>query len=182
MLAYEMAQQLSAQGREVDLVAVIDTGAIRLGNGASWHLLRNAFGFLCNLPYWIIDDILQTHPRDLVTRIRRQIRAMRKGRGAIYSSVSSKGQELEDLFDIGHASSSYRELMESNLQAFQQYTPKPYSGRITLLRALLGPCSIRMRPTLDGVNSPTAESRSRGSPATTTASCKSRWSERWPRS
>ncbi len=135
MLAFEMAQQLTAQGREVDLASIIDTGAIRIGNGPTRHFLRDAFGFLRNLPYWIIDDILQTRPRDLIARLRRQIRAMRKGRGAIYASLSSKGQELEDLFDIGHASSNYRGLMEANLQAFQRYTPKPYSGRITLLRA-----------------------------------------------
>ena len=140
MLAFEMARQLSAEGREVDLAAVIDTGAIRVGAGASGHVLQNALGFLRNLPYWVLDDFLQTRPRDMVARVRRQIRAMRSGRGAVHpSSTSSRGLELEDLFDVGRASDGYRRMMQANLRAFQEYTPKPYPGRITLLRARARP-------------------------------------------
>ncbi len=101
---------------------------------------QKALGFLRNLPYWVIDDFLQTRPRDMVARVRRQIRAMRNGRRAIHSSPSSsRGLELEDLFDVGHASDGYRRLMEANLRAFQEYTAKPYTGRITLLRARARP-------------------------------------------
>ena len=140
MLAYEMARQLSAEGREIDLVAIIDTGAIRVGKGPSGHSLRRAAGFLRNLPYWVIDDFLQTRPRDMVARIRRQIRALRNGRRAYHLSLSSsQGLALEDLFDISRASNKYRQLIEANLQAFQEYTPKPYPGRITLLRARARP-------------------------------------------
>ncbi len=44
MLAFEMARQLSADGREVDLAAIIDTGAIRAGSGASGHVLPESLG------------------------------------------------------------------------------------------------------------------------------------------
>jgi amino acid adenylation domain-containing protein len=148
-VAYEMAQQLQAAGHAVDLVAIIDTGARRRPNGQDARPLRRALNFLCNLPYWISDDLLQTSAREMLGRIHRKVRAMWKGRSDVNSSfTASLSLELEDLFDLGGASGAYRAMMEANLKAFQEYTPQPYKGRITLLLARARPLFSSYEPDL----------------------------------
>ncbi len=47
--------------------------------------------------------------------------------------------ELDDIFDVNRLPPKYVKMMESNLRAFREYTPKHYSGRLTLFRASTRP-------------------------------------------
>jgi thioesterase domain-containing protein len=97
--------------------------------------------FLANLPHWFSDDFMKTGPKEMLNQFRRKLRAVRQGRSAIFSlnTTTSQAFALEDLFDIKGGSSSYRDMMEANLRALRTYKPKPYPGRITLLRARARP-------------------------------------------
>ncbi len=61
MLALEIAQQLMSSGHHVALLGVLDTGPFRRDReGAS---RPPAFYYYTgNLYYWIVDDLLKTHP------------------------------------------------------------------------------------------------------------------------
>ncbi len=140
-LAFEMARQLSERGSQVNLLAIIDTSPSRPPTRSFLQRFRQPGAFLRNLPYWFIYDFLRTHPREMIARLRRKIQALRGERGSLSHLLSHSSQqlELEHLFDIGAMSTSYREMLEANLQAFREYSPKPYPGRITLLRARARP-------------------------------------------
>ncbi len=186
MVAFEMAQQLLAKGRQVKLLAVIDVGPTEIGEtvGPRRSALGVLVSFLRNLPHWFIHDFVKTGPRELLAQIRRKVRAVQSGRSTIFSFSTTTSQTiaLEDLFDIKGGASSYRDMMEANLRAFSAYMPRPYPGRITLLRACTAPCSVRMIWIWAGAVGPRAVWRSGKFPATITASWTSRMSRNLPNS
>ena len=134
LLAYEMARQLFARGQSVALLALIDTTPRPFRSDAvgAWRILSNAM-------FWLLDDLLQTGPKELVARFRRHARATRKAQRSFFSAFPSTQIELEALFPVDHLPPSYRAAMEANLQASRQYVCQPYAGRVTLLRARTRP-------------------------------------------
>ncbi len=137
VLAYETARQLVDRGRQVKLVAVIDTGLC----GDRPPTLAAAFGIslaiVRNLPSWVLDNILRTEPNGFIAGLNNHLQMLAKRGSRILSSGGSMPckSELEDIFDVNRLPPKYVKMMESNLRAFREYTPKHYSGRLTLFRA-----------------------------------------------
>ena len=137
VLAYETACQLVDRGRQVKLVAVIDTGLSpdRLPTIAGCFGISLAI--VRNLPNWVLDNILRTEPKGFMAGLNNHLQMLGKRGSRIFSSGSSMPwkPELGDLFDVNRLPPKYVKMMESNLRALREYTPKHYSGRLTLFRA-----------------------------------------------
>jgi thioesterase domain-containing protein len=140
-LAYETARQLSARGREVKLLAVIDTGPWRRKNFTLASVLGTSIAILRNLPAWVSDNLLRTQSRGFFGSLRQHFRTLSTRGGRILSSGrwASWKPELEDFFDVSRLPEDYRQMMEMNLRAFREYVPKPFPGKVTLLRARTRP-------------------------------------------
>jgi amino acid adenylation domain-containing protein len=122
-VAFEMAQQLVAQGEKVALLALLDTikgnaikqVATRDRLSAHWsNLLQHG-------PAYILNKVQE----NMKGRIEKLEHSHRKMCCKFYQSIGRPlPDELQDM--------TYREL---NKQASSQYVPKVYPGRLTLFRA-----------------------------------------------
>jgi thioesterase domain-containing protein len=139
VLAYETACQLVDRGRQVKLVAVIESGLCR----DRPPTLAGAFGISLaiarNLPGWVLDNILRTEPNGFIAGLQNHLQMLGKRGSRMLSSGSLIPSTPEDLFDVSRLPPNFVHMMESNLRAFREYTPKHYSGRLTLFRASTRP-------------------------------------------
>jgi thioesterase domain-containing protein len=141
VLAYETACQLVDRGRQVKLVAVIDTGVSR----DRVPTLAGSFGIslavVRNLPNWVVDNILRTEPKGFIAALNNHLQTLGKRGSRVLSSGSSMPckPEIGDIFDVNRLPPKYVKMMESNLHALCEYTPKHYPGRLTLFRARTRP-------------------------------------------
>ncbi|HEY0735912.1 MAG TPA: amino acid adenylation domain-containing protein, partial [Herpetosiphonaceae bacterium] len=126
LVAYEMAHQLTAQGEEVALLALIDTWAPRDEAAPAVDpttLLR-----------WFAIDLGRTVGADLA------------GSVDVLSALPPE-QQLAYVLDQARASGAlppdlgerelraYLDVFTASLRAMQDYRPRPYAGRVTLFRA-----------------------------------------------
>ena len=147
-VALEIAQQLVSTGRQVGLLGAIDSGPFRQDKYDWRHF--SIYLFIHNMYNWIIDDLLKTHPREILERVRRKIRRSAKRMGIISSSLpaSSPLNRLGSWLDLERLPDQYRSLVETNYLAWQSYVPRPYPGRVTLFRARTRPILHSLRPDL----------------------------------
>jgi thioesterase domain-containing protein len=125
VLAYEMAQQLTALGEKVELVMMVDT--YNLGTVSRRKLRWQApLHFLQNL--WF-------HSANLAL-------ARGQGRGKFLrdkldTSIARLGIRLRAAYHGLRRRNNYPHLMVKKLndQAALQYVPQPYSGRVAVIRA-----------------------------------------------
>ncbi|HEY1376788.1 MAG TPA: thioesterase domain-containing protein, partial [Gemmataceae bacterium] len=141
-VAFEMARQLQARGEAVGLLAVVDQRS-HPGRSRAPVRLRFVGEFLKNVPRWVWYDLCEAGPAALVTRLRLRARALlprpgrrRDGDGAAPGAAARKA---EAAFDLTRLPDSYRKLLEYHFQILLDYTPRPYPGRVTLLRARAQP-------------------------------------------
>ena len=88
---------------------------------------------------WIIDDLLQSHPRDIFERVRLKIRSFALCLWAsfpVHCPASSPLRGLESWLDLDRMPDDYRNLVQTNFLAWHSYVPRPYPGRVTHVRAL----------------------------------------------
>ena len=72
-VALEIAQQLISKGKQVGLLGTIDSGPYRLIKS---EIQFPPPSFLAqHLYYWVIDDLLKTHPRDTLSQVTRKLRS-----------------------------------------------------------------------------------------------------------
>ena len=80
VLAYETACQLVDRGRQVKLVAVIDTGLSR----DSPPTLAGSFGIslavVRNLPNWVLENILRTEPKGFIAGLTNHLKKLAEAR------------------------------------------------------------------------------------------------------
>jgi thioesterase domain-containing protein len=135
-IAFEMAQQLQAEGHEVALLAVIEGEA----PGSPYRRLEWRPGwvlrFLGNLPYWLRDFLLLTQ-RQRLGRSRRKVRsaARRFGGLIVRSTRAADAVPLGDLVDDpADVPEDIVSLIAIHQDAFASYQPRAYEGRVTLIR------------------------------------------------
>ena len=141
VLAYETARQLVDRGRQVKLVAVIDTGLCRDRPPTLAGTFGISLAIVRNLPIWVLDNILRTEPNGFIAGLNKHLQMFGKRGSRILSSGSLMRwkPEIGDIFDVNQLPPKYVKMMESNLRALREYTPKHYSGRLTLFRARTRP-------------------------------------------
>jgi thioesterase domain-containing protein len=139
MVAFEMAQQLLAQGQEIGLLAVIDTAPWSRGDGSLGAKLKAARQFLANLPVWIRHDLLQTSFSENLNRLERQIllrwRWLQKALGRGGDSVHRVG----DVVDLEEIPEANHQFMEIHYKVYREYKPERYPGKVVLFKAAASP-------------------------------------------
>jgi thioesterase domain-containing protein len=150
VLAYETACQLVDRGRQVKLVAVIDTGPSQDHPPTLAGVFGISLAIVRNMPNWVLDNILRKQPEGFIAGLSRHLQKLEKrGRRILSSGSSSPGTpEVEDLFDVKQLPPKYVKMMESNLRALREYTPRHYTGRLTLIRARTRPLFHSQSPDL----------------------------------
>ena len=130
VLAYEMAQQLQAKGREVGLVVLLETynfntvSSSKLRSRKSFHTLQKVWFHAANL------GLAGSHNRWKFLREKRTVALARlevQGR-ALYEGLSAPG--------AAGTAHRYPHLLVKRINdaAALQYVPRPYAGRVALIR------------------------------------------------
>jgi thioesterase domain-containing protein len=141
VLAYETACQLLDRGRQVKLVAVIDTGPSQDRPPTLAGVFGISLSIVRNMPNWVLENIIRTEPEGFIANLNKHLQVLGKRGSRILPSGSSTPwkSELEDILDVNRLPPKYLKMMESNLRALREYSPKHYPGRLTLIRARTRP-------------------------------------------
>jgi thioesterase domain-containing protein len=126
-IAFAMAQQLTALGHEVALLALIDT------RRPGWRLSARtapmvAFNFIRNIRGWLRDDLAHSSPRQAWKDVRRHVR-----------QFAGRGMGVEKIIDLSRYPPELRAAMQREYDMLDAYRPLPWQGRIVLLRAQTQP-------------------------------------------
>ena len=141
-VALEMAHQLLDQGEEVALLAVFDHSPANIQLDRNTHKLQrqltSGYKILRNFPRWL-SEFVRLGPARISMRIRRKLKLIWKVTGR--STIGKLGElEADDMIDFASELEAHRQrLITSNYQALKTYLPKPYTGKVTLFRALKRP-------------------------------------------
>jgi thioesterase domain-containing protein/acyl carrier protein len=136
MMAFEVACQLNEMGEKVDLLAVIDTGPGRRGLDPQWNDRWTRIpGIAVNMPSWLREELRTFSARQFTERSVRKLRQFFR----FFASKGLSKKELDDVFDLGRIPIQNRELTQALYNGFRDYIPRPYSGKLTLIRAQTGP-------------------------------------------
>jgi thioesterase domain-containing protein len=141
VIAFEMAQQLRACGREVALLVVID-GELKNTGGESnaWNLL-SYWRWMRNLPRWIADDLVGAGGwRSAVRRSKGKLNLPR-AKFAAYGEEPSRRHAVEGLFDTTGWPDGQLSFMRALYDAVEAYVPKIYGGRVLVYAAKTRPLS-----------------------------------------
>lgn len=129
IVAYEMAQQLKAQGQDVALLALLETP--HPGHRPPGTLVERYVYHYLNFASYHLGNLLALPPKEKLAYVReRGARAARKiahGLGLARRKLRSEtGKPLPD---------PIQGVLDANVRALQAYVPRPYPGRLTIIRA-----------------------------------------------
>jgi amino acid adenylation domain-containing protein len=136
VVAFEMACALQAAGKEVGLLALLESmPPLRPRGGFRWNI-RTAGALAGNLHYWM-RDLAEQSPAELAGLIRRKAVSAREKLWRLMTSALSRTERprLEDIIDMSQYPKDYIRYAEAHWQALLAYCPRHYPGRITLFRA-----------------------------------------------
>jgi thioesterase domain-containing protein len=132
-VAYEMARQLRAQGRQVALLLLINCWPNNSSyTQLSWtpaFLGKAVWNFCIRLAHQIRCGANQ--PRDYFKwRAAWAVKRLR----SLFSENSSGRLSVDDIVDLSERPENERKLWRTHVQAWLQYQPQPYDGRVILFR------------------------------------------------
>ncbi len=141
-VAYEMAQQLQAQGQQIALLVMFDNTPANLprpveGRGRSTTKLKSTVKQLGNLSYRL-SDLTKRNPAEIWARIQRELRVVTKGAARRLNADRSTLDRVDagDIIDYAAELPEYRRrLIEVHYQAMANYYPLPYTGSMTIIKA-----------------------------------------------
>jgi acyl-CoA synthetase (AMP-forming)/AMP-acid ligase II/thioesterase domain-containing protein/acyl carrier protein len=152
-VAFEMAQQLHAQGQPVALLALLDHAPPLWPNRrAAWWSPTFLTTFLKNIPYWIVDDLIRADGSGgFLTRLRSKARLFKSRIRNLLTKTPADAikNEIEGMFDVSRIPEEFRLALEANYALYRNYVPKVYPGRVTLFRARTRPFAERKSYDLD---------------------------------
>ncbi|HTD87909.1 MAG TPA: alpha/beta fold hydrolase, partial [Candidatus Binatia bacterium] len=135
-VAYEMARYLENQGEQVGLLLLIDSAAPNSDyERVPWW--RPAFypRFTLNSTHWLV-DFFALGARERRDFVQRKWGAVKRKARTLFANGSQPdvGFILEEYIDTTQFPEHELELWRMHLTAGATYVPKPYGGRVTLLR------------------------------------------------
>ncbi len=134
VLVLEIARQLEAQGRPVGAFAILDYAVV---DDSSRQLATAPLvAFARNLPYWITDDALPSGLGDLTARVRSKLRRTRQRQRDEHSGQAT---DIRDALGLYRFPESQTEMLRLHLRVIDEYEPKPFGGKATLLLPRAGP-------------------------------------------
>ena len=134
-IALEMAQQLTAKGRTVQLLIALDGAPFNTNSGTPLYSPKYYWKLIRNFPYWITDDLLLDFSlRVLARRFRNKVlafseRALNALRG------DARHRQVNGFLDVSHFSPRLADFMNAVYDALCAYVPKPYNGRVLLYKS-----------------------------------------------
>jgi len=137
-LALEIAHQLRMSGRMVGVLAMIDYGPGEPRVGWAGRVSA-VMDFITNLPYWLRYDILQCDLTSLTTRLRRKLSSVIRRATSEVSRTGDAERVVDQIFGQEALSHASRQTTIVNLQAFFDYEPQRYDGRVLLFWARCRP-------------------------------------------
>lgn len=143
-VAFEMAQQLMAQGQEVAYLAMLDYSVPRWHNHAFQWNRHYLIALAKNFPLWA-DEFLKLGPRGMGLRIRRKARRLVR----LLSHDASDPYDPSLIVDqIKDVDAEKRAFMEYESRLLRAYRPRPYPGKMITIAAaaqsLFGPYDRRL--------------------------------------
>jgi thioesterase domain-containing protein/acyl carrier protein len=143
--AIEVANQLQARRQQVGLIAVLDYGTV------DEPLPRSMAGavvdFIRNLPLWIAYDLIPVGPARLAGRVRSRLRlaglAIEK---RLRWRPSDAKPDIRDELGIWRYPADQVGFLTAIWNAFDNYTLRPFAGRISLFRPRAEPLLPRRWP------------------------------------
>jgi amino acid adenylation domain-containing protein len=130
-VAYEMARQLSQQGKTIALLAIFDTQArVAPGYFKALHgsdVLQYKTKALYQKITFHAGKISKLPPREMVTYIRQRIDRHDKQNIREVMMGDVEDEQVPD-YMMG--------IIQANIQAMQGYVPKTYPGKVTLFRSI----------------------------------------------
>ncbi len=129
MIAYEMAQQLTALGKKVDLVALIDTP---MAQDMPQKMESDA-----NILFYMIDSLVEKVPFTLdhlekLPPSERLTFAVENLKKALMEKSMEDQNHMLNEAQLDRVISVFK----ANTHAFYEYSPQPYNGRMVFFRAL----------------------------------------------
>jgi acyl transferase domain-containing protein/thioesterase domain-containing protein/acyl carrier protein len=124
LIAWEMAQQLTAGGDRVGLVVLIDH-ALPVAESRF-----NVSQFLANSPYWVVDDLLRVTPEEFAARLRGKVKLLLDSRRR-----RSQRSDIRDALGMWNAPEKMIKWIEGHYEQQLAYRPQPYAGAVTIVRA-----------------------------------------------
>ena len=140
LLAYEMARQLTAAGREIKLLVIFDTGPDLSAGGSPSHMVMRVLLCLENAPRWVAEDLIRSSSRETLERLWRSVRKLaRSWAGRPGSAVPGVVARVEHLFDVSTWSPALYAHVDNNLRILSAFRYGTYSGSVILFRARVRP-------------------------------------------
>jgi amino acid adenylation domain-containing protein len=139
-VAYEMAQRLQRRGHQVALLVLIDQR--HPSSNRKWTFSHTALsGLLRNMPRWIADEGAQKGLRGLSADLVAKSPMMWKQLQRFFAPAAAPihKPDVNEVVNLTGRSEEYRGVMATHYQALRAYQPKPYAGRVLLLRAEIQP-------------------------------------------
>ena len=140
LIAFEAAQQLTAQGQVVALLALIDTFFPNDRNGSAdlAHHIPGAT-FLLDRAWYHLSNLMELRPRDALTYLAQRLESAggKLSRG-VMQALSPLHPRIRQQSSRGldPLSEAYPplldEIMKHNRQAVSAYVPRSYPGRVTI--------------------------------------------------
>jgi thioesterase domain-containing protein/acyl carrier protein len=143
IVAFEMAQQLTANGESVSMVALLDSG-VRGGSDTVTRWRRHFEAVAKGLPSWLAGalELKGSQWKDLI-KLKRSMFKAKLGSHNGNSHASKLINEMANLFGF---SEQHRKVAHAQHLAMRNYTPKVYPGQLTLFRARMQPLFSSHRP------------------------------------
>jgi amino acid adenylation domain-containing protein len=140
VLAFEMARQLKAQGRDVRLLAIIDTGPRLTTPKAISDRIVSVGSFLRNVPRWMWANLRSVYRRETRAQLWRSVRKLaRQLRGKIVGDTATPALTADEIFEIAGWPAEFIAQVNGNLRALANYQYRPYHGHLVLFRARTRP-------------------------------------------
>lgn len=138
-MAYEMAQQLIAQGETIGFLGMIDTNpSEERGMAEKLKDPKYTWGFIKNIPYWL-QDLTRRSPQKLVGDVARKVKiVLKKVTDSLFpSKTDAEDVDLAEVMDgnVEGLSDQRQVAMQIHYQALVSYEPRLYPGRIDMFRS-----------------------------------------------
>lgn len=149
-VAFEVAQQLTAQGETVAFLGMFENSAPKSGYRRFRPGVGAASGFLKNLPYWGYDFVTVGWRQNWL-RLERELRQRayyRKLRATPETREIAEVDLRDILQDVTPISRQHQDLIQIHVAAMIRYQPKPYAGRVTVFRTRRQPLFCSYDPSL----------------------------------
>lgn len=147
LLAYEMARQLTEQGRDVAFLGLLDAGPDSTGPLSIRDAIMGPLYFLRNVPYWLLDEIRRLPAADRLAEWRRSARRLLRRVGAVASGRNGQIAATDVVIAPGWPD-TLRALVQDNLTAVGSYRFPPYDGDLVVFRARTRPLYHSLLPDL----------------------------------